>query len=100
VGPTRQRKKRKRKGDGGCGLLRGGKRRAAGPLGGKVSEVSFIFSNSFQINLFLNSNSNQTFLNFHRIFIIFLEITQATKKHAKPNNDAQTLVVSKLIKLN
>jgi hypothetical protein len=90
-------RKEKEKGTTGVGCCGEGK---GGPLGRKVSEVSFLFSsNSFQIN-FLHSKSNQTFLNFHRIFIIFLEITQATKRHAKPNNDAQTLVVSKLIKLN
>jgi hypothetical protein len=32
------------------------------------------------------------------MFIIFLEVTQATKNHAKPINDAQSLVVSKFIK--
>jgi hypothetical protein len=35
--------KEKGKGDDGHGLLRGGGRRAAGPLGRKVSEVSFLF---------------------------------------------------------
>jgi hypothetical protein len=40
------------------------------------------------------------FSTFHRIFIIFLEVTQATKNHAKPNNDAQSLVVSRFIKLS
>jgi hypothetical protein len=69
----------------------------------KGKEVSFFFSfsfsNPFQINL-LNSNSNQTFSNFSQNFIIFLEVTQATKNHAKPNNDAQSLVVSRLIKLS
>jgi hypothetical protein len=77
---------------------------AAGPPGRKGKEVSFLFfffsfSDSFQTNL-LNSNSNQTFSNFSQNFIIFLEVTQATKNHAKPNNDAQSLVVSRLIKLS
>jgi hypothetical protein len=75
---------------------------AAGPKGEKVSFLFFFFSfsNSFQTKLFLNSNSNKTFSNFSQNFIIFLKVTQATKNHANPNNDAQPLVVSVLIKLS
>jgi hypothetical protein len=41
---------------------------------------SISFPNSFQVNL-LNSYSNQIFFpNFSQNFIIFLEVTQATKK--------------------
>jgi hypothetical protein len=78
---------------------------AGGPLGhrarkGERGKFSFFsFSNSFQTNL-LNSNSTKFFSNFPQNFIIFLEITQATKNHAKPNNDAHPLVVSVLIKLS
>jgi hypothetical protein len=39
----------------------------------------------------------QTFL---QNFINFLEATQATKNHVNPNDDAQPLVVSILIKLS
>jgi hypothetical protein len=88
-------RKRKEKGAGGVGCC-------GGKIGGlqKGEEVSFLFfSNSFQTKL-LNSNSNQTFSNSSQKFIIFLEVTQATKNHAKPNNDAQPLVVSILIKLS
>jgi hypothetical protein len=70
-------------------------------LKGKRGEFLFFFSfsNPFQNNL-LNSNSNKPFQTFHRIFIIFLEVTQATKNRAKPINDAQSLVVSRFIKLS
>jgi hypothetical protein len=56
-------------------------------------QVFFLFPNSFQIQ----TKILQTFL---QNFINFLEVTQATKNHAKPNNDAQPLVVSTLIKLS
>jgi hypothetical protein len=105
VGPARQRKKKKKKetvaravaGEGDSGLL--------GLLGRKVSEVGFLFFFFFFFQLF----SNQLFklqiqikflLNLSQNFIIFLKVTQATKNHAKPNNDAQPLVVSILIKLS
>jgi hypothetical protein len=56
----------------------------------------FFFSNSnfsFQIQTKILQTFSQNFINF-------LNFTQATKNSAKPNNYAQTLVVSKLIKLN
>jgi hypothetical protein len=59
----------------------------------------FLFQTLFKLNLF-NSNSIKTFQTFSQNFINLLNLTQATKNHAYPNNDAQTLVVSKLIKLN
>jgi hypothetical protein len=94
----------KEKKKGGRGPLRLRGKWAGGPLGQKGKEVSlfslsFCFSNSFQINL-LNSNSNQKSSNFSQNFINFLDFTQATKNHAKPNNDAQSVIVSRLIKLN
>jgi hypothetical protein len=57
------------------------------------------FSNSFQTN-FSNQNSNQISFKFFTKFYNLLKVTQATKNHAKPNNDAQPLVVSILIKLS
>jgi hypothetical protein len=95
-------KQKKRKGAGESGLQRG---EVGGPLGrraGRGRKVSFLFF-LFQTHVkpnFLNSNSNKTFSNFSQNFIIFLKVTQATKNHAKPNNDAQPLVVSILIKLS
>jgi hypothetical protein len=59
----------------------------------------FLFQTLFKSNLF-NSNSNKTFQTFSQNFINFLNFTQTTKNHAKPNNDAETLVVSRLTKLN
>jgi hypothetical protein len=84
--------------------LRGREDWVGGPLGRKVrwfpfSFFFFLFQTLFKTNL-LNSNSNKTFQTFSQNFINFLNFTQATKNHAKPNNDAQTLVVSRLIKLN
>jgi hypothetical protein len=65
---------------------------AGGPLGrrarkeGRVSLLTQI-----QIKFLLNLSQN---------FIIFLKVTQAIKNHAKPNNNAQPLVVSILINLS
>jgi hypothetical protein len=74
---------------------------AAGLKGGKVS---FFFFFSFFRTLFKTNFSFQIqtkiLLNFSQNFIIFLEATQATKNHANPNNDAQPLVVSILIKFS
>jgi hypothetical protein len=77
---------------------------AVGPLGRKVKRVSFLFF-LFLFQTLFKSNFSfqiqtkilQTFL---QNFINFLEATQATKNHAKPNDDAQPLVVSILIKLS
>jgi hypothetical protein len=67
----------------------------------KGKEVFF----RFLFQTFSNSNFSfqiQTKIlhTFSQNFINFLNFTQETKNYAKPNNDAQTLVVSKLIKLN
>jgi hypothetical protein len=102
--PIVSERERKEKEGGGVGWRGEGLmgRWAAGPKrrgGFPVVFFFFSFSNSFQINL-LNSNSTKFLLNFSQNFIIFLEVTQATKNHAKPNNDAQSLVVSILIKLS
>jgi hypothetical protein len=84
----------------GRGLLRGGE---GGPLGRKVRWFSsfflFLFQTLFKTILF-KSNSNQNPSKFSQNFINLLDFTQAIKNYAKPNNDAQTLVVSKLIKLS
>jgi hypothetical protein len=73
--------------------------RRAGRGEGKFSLFFFSFSNSFQNNL-LTQIQIKFLLNLSQNFIIFLRVTQATKNHAKPNNDAQPLVVSILIKLS
>jgi hypothetical protein len=90
-------KKRKRRGRR-RGLARGV---ANGPLGQKGREASFFFFSQtlFKSNFSFQIQTKilQTFL---QNFINFLEVTQATKNHAKPNNDAQPLVVSTLIKLS
>jgi hypothetical protein len=70
-----------------------------------VGEVLFCFCFFSVFKLFsnsnhFNSNSFQTFQTFSQNFINLLDLSQATKNHAQPNNDAQTHVVSKLIKLN
>jgi hypothetical protein len=103
VGPACQRNKEKEKKKAAAVGCCGGK--TGGPLGrragrgeGKFS-LFCSFSNSCQTKL-LNLNSNQTFSNFSQNFIIFLKVTEATKNHAKPNNDAQPLVFSILIKLS
>jgi hypothetical protein len=74
---------------------------AAGPerRGGKFSFFFFSFSNSFQIN-FKAQIQIKFLLKLSGNFIIFLKVTQATKNHAKPNNDAQPLIVSILITLS
>jgi hypothetical protein len=81
VSERKEKRKRRRR----RGLLRGGGTWAAGPLGQKVSEVSFLFSfsfsNSFQINL-LDSNSNQTFLNFSHNFYKLFKPHTSNQNHA------------------
>jgi hypothetical protein len=98
VSETRKKKKRRQRLWAAAGEILVG-RWAVRPEGEKVSFLFFLFSNSFQTKL-LNLNSNQTFSNFSQNFIIFLKVTEATKNHAKPNNDAQPLVVSILINLS
>jgi hypothetical protein len=92
--------KQKKKEGGGAGW-RGEK--TDGPLGRKGREVSFLFfscSNSFLTQSFLFKFKPNSFKLFHKNFINFLEVTQATKSYAKPNDDAQPLVVSILIKFS
>jgi hypothetical protein len=77
---------------------------ASRPVGPKGKKVSFLFFFSFLFQTFLKSNfsfqiQTKFFQTFHKNFINFLEATQATKNHAKPTDDAQSLVVSILIKL-
>jgi hypothetical protein len=82
---------------GRCGGGQGG---LMGRWAERVREVSFSFFsflNPFQIKPFELKIQIKLFKLFHRIFINFLNFTQATKIHAKTNNDAQTLVVSRLI---
>jgi hypothetical protein len=59
---------------------------------------SFLFQTVFK-TIFSFQIQTKFFQTFHKNFINFLEATQATKNHAKPNDDAQPLVVSILIKL-
>jgi hypothetical protein len=88
----------KRERDGGAWAAAGKRKAGCWAAGPKGKVVLFLFL--FQFKLFL-SNSNQNSSNpFTKIYKLFLNFTQATKNYAKPNNDAQTLVVSKLIKLN
>jgi hypothetical protein len=105
VGPSCQRKERKEKEEGGGVGWRG--ERNGGPLGRraeKVRRVSFVFFLFLFQALFKSNFSYQIqtkiLLNFSQNFIIFLKATQATKNHANPNNDAQPLVISILIKLS
>jgi hypothetical protein len=97
VGPARQREKKKKKETTARAVAGEGNR---GMLGRKVSEVSFLFSKPFSIQILSNQIQTKNLQTFHKIFIIFLEVTQATKNHGKPNNDAQPLVVCILIKLS
>jgi hypothetical protein len=103
AGPTCQWERRKEKEDGG-GVGRCGEGKAgcwvAGPKGKVVSFFSPFLFQTFFNTIFFKSNSNQNPSNFSQNFINLLYFTQATKNYAKLNNDAQTLVVSKLIKLN
>jgi hypothetical protein len=104
VGPRCRRPRRKRKGGLLGGLLQegfGGPAGLAGPKGEKVSFLffSFLFQTLFKTN-FSFQIQTKFFQTFSQKFINFLEATQATKNHAKPTDDAQSLVVSILIKLS
>jgi hypothetical protein len=87
----------------GRGPLLGGVSGLLGPQAEMVSRVRFfsfflfqtLFKSTFWIQIQI-----KPFQPFHKIFINILEVTQATKNHAKPNNDAQSLVVSRFIKLS
>jgi hypothetical protein len=77
----------------------GGPAGLAGPKGEKVSFPFFsFFQTLFKTNFSFQIQPN-SFKLFLKNFINFLEATQATKNHAKPTDDAQSLVVSILIKL-
>jgi hypothetical protein len=101
VGPTLSARGKQKKRKGGGAGWRGEK--ADGPLGQKGREVSFLFFSFLFQTLFKTNFSfqiqTQILLNFSQNFINLLEATQATKNHAKPNDDTQPLVVSILIKL-
>jgi hypothetical protein len=89
-------RKRKRRGEevGRCGEARW----AAGPSGleGKPARFSFFSFSNFIFKPFFISNSNQTFSNFFsRIFMNFLETTQATK-----NNASQLMMHKHLLSLS
>jgi hypothetical protein len=101
VGPVRQREKGKRKREAGAWAAAGRSWWAAGPPGqkGGKGKFSFLFQTHFKTSFKLKFKS-KFLLNLSQNFIIFLKVTQATKNHAKPNNDAQSLVVSILIKLS
>jgi hypothetical protein len=78
----------------------GGPAGLARPKGGKVifSFFAFLFQTLFKTN-FSFQIQTKFFQTFLKNFINSLEATQATKNHAKPTDDAQSLVVSILIKL-
>jgi hypothetical protein len=65
---------------------------------GKLFFFLFFFI-LFLKQTFLFKFKPNSFKLFLKNFINFLEATQATKNHAKPTDDAQSLVVSILIKL-
>jgi hypothetical protein len=96
----RNKKKKKEAARAGAGRRLMG-RWAAGLKGGKVSfffSFSFFFQTPFK-TIFSFQIQTKFFQTFDKKFINFLEDTQATKNHAKPTDDAQSLVVSILIKL-
>jgi hypothetical protein len=102
VGPSHQREQRKGKREWWCGPARGRVGGLLGRLGRKVrrvcfSFISFLFQTPFKTTFLFKFKSN-SFKLFLKDFINFLETTQATKNHAKPTDDAQSLVVSILIK--
>jgi hypothetical protein len=83
----------------------GRRRWAAGPLGPKGKKVSFVVFFLFLFQNFSNSNfsfqiQTKILQTFSQNFYKLLNFTQATKNHAKPNDDAETLVVPILIKLS
>jgi hypothetical protein len=71
-----------------------------GRLGQIEPGALFCFFLNFIFKSIFNSNSNQTFANFSQIFYrLFIDHT-SNQKPCKPNDDAQTLVVSKFIILS
>jgi hypothetical protein len=83
VGPSRQRLKRKRKGEGESGLSReaGWAAWAKKSRGAFVFFLFFFFQTPFP-NHFSTLNQIKLFQTFLKNFIDFLETTQATKNHA------------------
>jgi hypothetical protein len=78
----------------------GGPAGLAGPKGERVIFLFFLFFQTlFKTNFSFQIQPNP-FKLFLKNSINFLEVTQATKSYAKSNNDAQSLVVSILIKLS
>jgi hypothetical protein len=71
----------------------------AGTKGKEGKFLFFLFQTLFKSNFSFQIQTKilQTFL---QNSINFLEATQATKNHANPNDDAQPVVVSILIKLS
>jgi hypothetical protein len=59
----------------------------------------FFFFSNFIFKSFLISNSNQTFANFSQEFYKRFRNHTSNQNPCKPTDDAQTLVVSKFIKL-
>jgi hypothetical protein len=65
-----------------------------------AGDVFFFFSfSNFIFKPFFFSNSNQTFQTFSQEFYKLFRNHTSNQKPCKPTNDAQTLVVSKFIKL-
>jgi hypothetical protein len=74
-----------------------------GRLGQKGREVLFPLFSLFKLfsnQTFSTQIQSKHFKLFSQNFINLLDLTQATINHALPNNDAQKLVISKLIKLS
>jgi hypothetical protein len=100
VSAAGEKKKRRREEVGRRGRLDG----PLGPSGLKGSRRCFSFFSSFSFSNsifkpFFISNSNQTFQTFSQEFYKLFRNLTSNKKPCKPTDDAQTLVVSKFIKL-
>jgi hypothetical protein len=111
----------RRKGRGGEGRLTGGARSSAprgkrkekggavGWRGGGLGRLGrkeparflfFLFFFKLHFQFIFNSNSIQTFSNFSQEFYKLFRNLTSNQKPCKPTDDAQTLVVSKFIKLS
>jgi hypothetical protein len=91
-------RERERERDGPARGELGGPAGLAGPKGERVRFSLFSFSNSFLKQPFF-SNSNQTLSNFSQKYINLFRNHTSNQKPCKPTDDAQSLVVSKFIKL-
>jgi hypothetical protein len=89
-----EKEKKRRRGGPARGRLEG----PLGPKGKPARFFSFSFSN-FIFKPFFISNSNQTFSNLSQEFYKLFRNHTSNQKPCKPTDDAQTLVVSKFIKL-